>query len=332
MARRRRILFLTYPGMQALDLTGPHQMFAGATAESAGAYELTIAAAEIGPVSCDSGLAVMATATFASLDARALRAFDTLFVIGGNDRAVRAELPRGSITDIVRRAHGRVRRIASVCAGAFFLADAGLLDGKRAATHWSALSELKRFRPAIEVDGESIYVREGEIWTSAGVTAGMDLALAMIEEDLGRDIALRVARRHVVFRIRPGGQSQFSAELEAHAAPDGELRRLTQAIIAAPENDWRIDRMATHAKTSPRTLSRAFHKSLNQSPAAFVERVRVDAARRMLIETATPIGRIAHACGFGATRRLDRAFQRALSISPSAFRARFSSPSKERVK
>lgn len=330
MLKPRRVLFLVYPGIQALDVVGPHQMFAGAADEAPGAYTLSVAAAQQGALPCGSGLPLVADRAFSALDARFLRTIDTLFVVGGGDEALRNALAGREITGIVARAQGRVRRIASVCAGAFFLADAGLLDGKRAATHWKSVAELRRFRPQVDVDADAIFVRDGEIWTSAGVTAGIDLALAMIEDDLGRDIALNVARRHVVFRMRSGGQAQFSAELEAQAAPDGALDKLTRAIIAAPAKDWRIDTMAAQANVSPRSLSRLFARSFRQSPAAFVERVRVDAARRMLVESPKTIDQIALACGFGAVRRLDRAFQRTLNTSPSAFRARFSSAPKER--
>lgn len=321
----RRIQFLTFPGMQALDVVGPHQMFAGANEERPGAYTLSIAAAQTGPVACESGLALQADRALASLSAQALARVDTLIAAGGSAQGLRAALADGAIAAIAKRAEGRVRRIASVCSGAFFLAAAGLLDGRRAATHWRAVAALKRFRPQIDVDPDSIFVRDGAIWTSAGVTAGIDLALAMIEADLGRAVALAVARRHVVFRVRPGGQAQFSAELEAQAAPEGALERATRAVLAAPEKDWRVERLADAAGMSVRSLTRAFARSLQISPAAFVARARVDAARRMLVESTAPIETVAQRCGFGSLRALDRAFQRALSISPSAFRARFSS-------
>jgi len=326
MTKQRRILFLAFPGMQALDVVGPHQMFSGALDESPGAYGLAIAAAEPGPVRCTSGLALLADRTFASLNARALSGFDTLIAVGGDDAGMRAALADGAISAIAKRAQGRVRRIASVCSGAFFLADAGLLDGKRAATHWRATRALQRFRPQVEVDADSIFVRDGDVWTSAGVTAGIDMALAMIEEDLGRATALQVARRHVIFRMRTGGQAHFSSELDAQAAPEGAIEALAQAVLAAPEKDWRIDMLAGQANMSVRSLTRAFAKALNTSPAAFVERARVDAARRLLVETQAPIDVVAQRSGFGSLRRLDRAFKRALSVSPSAFRARFASP------
>jgi transcriptional regulator GlxA family with amidase domain len=329
MPKARRILFVVFPGVQLLDAAGPFQMFAGASEEAAGAYELIMAAPDAGPVVSSSGFRFFADHAVDDLDARFLRSVDTLIVAGGDARLQKL-LREGRIQELVRRAKGRVRRIGSVCTGAFFLAAAGLLDGKRAATHWMAAERLKAFRPQIEVDSDSIYVRDGEIWTSAGVTAGMDLALAMIEADLGRAVALNVARRHVVFRIRPGGQAQYSAELEAQSFASGVLQRLSEAILSQPAHDWRTDRMAAQAGMSLRTLSRAFAHTLHTSPAAFVERARVDAARRALVESDAPIERIARESGFGSLRRLDRAFRRALAVSPSAFRARFKSLQMER--
>src|SRR5436190_10485888 len=217
----------------------------------------------------------------------------------------------------------QVSRIASVCSGTFFLAAAGVLDGRRAATHWSEVDALKRFRPSVLVDGDAIHVEDGGIWTSAGVTAGMDLALAMIEVDLGREIALAIARRHVVFCIRPGGQSQFSAELAAQSAGNPKLQKLAERVTTHPRADWRIDVLAVEAGVSQRSLSRLFRAGLNLSPADFVERVRIDVARRRLLETDDHVETIALACGFGSLRRMDRAFARTMAASPKEYRSRF---------
>jgi transcriptional regulator GlxA family with amidase domain len=236
---------------------------------------------------------------------------------------MREALARGTITGIVSRAIGRVPRIASVCSGTFFLAAAGALDGRRAATHWSEVDALKRFRPAVRVEGDPIHVEDGGVWTSAGVTAGMDLALAMIEADLGRKVALAIARRHVVFRIRPGGQSQFSAELAAQSAGHPKVARLAEKVTARPCADWRTDTLAAEAGVSQRSLSRLFRSGLNISPADFVERVRTDLARRRLLETNDNVETIALVCGFGSLRRMDRAFARTMDASPTEFRSRF---------
>ena len=184
----------------------------------------------------------------------------TLMAVGGNP-GVPIQLEQG-ITRIVADAVGRVARIASVCSGAFFLAAAGVLDGRRATTHWSAVEDLQRFRPAVEVDGDAIHIEDQGIWTSAGVTAGMDLALAMIEADHGRRIALAVARRHVVFRIRPGGQSQFSAELAAQSASNPKVQRLAEKVAQSPARTWRAEELACEAGVSERSLSRLFRGSL----------------------------------------------------------------------
>ena len=195
---------------------------------------------------------------------------------------MREELVRGNATDIVARAIGRVPRIASVCSGTFFLAAAGALDGRRAATHWSEVEALKLFRPAVLVDGDAIHIEDRGVWTSAGVTAGMDLALAMVEADLGRKVALAIARRHVLFRIRPGGQSQFSAELVAQSTDNPKIKKLAEKVTAQPRADWRTDILAAEAGVSRRSLSRLFRMGLDVSPADFVERVRTDLARRRL--------------------------------------------------
>jgi transcriptional regulator GlxA family with amidase domain len=319
----RRIAFLAFPDFQLLDVAGPHQMFAGAN-EALGreAYELSVVGPARGPLAASSGLQLVADAAYRDLAGARIGRLDTVITAGGGS-GLEAALRDGAITRLVARASGRVRRIASVCSGTFFLAAAGLLDGRRATTHWRAIERLKRFRPAIKIEPDAIYVRDDPVWTSAGVTAGIDLALAMIEADHGRDIALAVARRHVVFRIRPGGQSQFSSELVHDGARDDRVARLTQAILAEPGRDWSVEALAHAASMSARSLARAFRRELGTSPADYVERVRLDLARRALIESTVSIESIAHGCGFGSLRRMDRAFARVISASPSEFRSRF---------
>lgn len=323
MPAPHRILLLAFPNGQLLDIAGPLQMFAGANDElKRQAYRIEIAAPQKGPFVTSSGLRLIADTSFAGITNKRLASVHTLITVGG-EPGMRQELARGNATDIVSRAIGRVPRIASVCSGTFFLAAAGALDGRRAATHWSEIEALKRFRPAVMVDGDAIHIEDRGIWTSAGVTAGIDLALAMIEADLGRKIALAIARRHVVFRIRPGGQSQFSAELAAQSADNTKLQRLAEKITGYPRDDWRIDVLAEKAGVSRRSLSRLFRASLKLSPANFVERVRTDLARRRLLETNDNVETIAVACGFGSLRRMDRAFARTIAASPTEFRSRF---------
>lgn len=298
-------------------------MFAGANDElRRPVYRIKIAAPQVGAFPTSSGVRLVADIDYAQITDRSLARTQTLLTVGG-EPGMRHELQRGVVTSIVSRAVGRVPRIASVCSGTFFLAAAGLLDGRRAATHWTEVEPLKRFRPAVLVDPDAIHLEDGGIWTSAGVTAGMDLALAMIEADLGRRIALAIARRHVVFRIRPGGQSQFSAELAAQSAGNLRIEKLAENISAHPREDWRTDILAAEIGVSLRSLSRLFRSGLNVSPADFVERIRTDLARRRLLETDETVETIAVSCGFGSLRRMDRAFARTMAASPTEFRSRF---------
>src|SRR5215468_4748818 len=244
MPAPHRILLLAFPNGQLLDIAGPLQVFAGANDElSRQVYRTEIAAPQAGPFATSSGVRLVADISFSQFTNKRLARIHTLITVGG-EPGMRQELARGNVTDIVSRAIGRVSRIASVCTGTFFLAAAGALDGRRAATHWSEVEALRRFRPAVVVDGDAIHIEDRGIWTSAGVTAGMDLALAMIEADHGRKVALAIARRHVVFRIRPGGQSQFSAELAAQSADSPKLQKLAEKIAAQPRADWRSDILA----------------------------------------------------------------------------------------
>jgi transcriptional regulator GlxA family with amidase domain len=331
MPAPHRIVLLAFPNGQLLDIAGPLQMFAGANDElSRQAYRIEIAAPQAGPFATSSGVRLVADISFAQITNKRLVRIHTLITVGG-EPGMRQELARGNATDVVSRAIGRVPRIASVCTGTFFLAAAGALDGRRAATHWSEVEALKRFRPAVLVDGDAIHIEDRGMWTSAGVTAGMDLALAIIEADFGRKVALAIARRHVVFRIRPGGQSQFSAELVAQSADDPKLQKLAEKITTHPRADWQTDVLAAEAGVSRRSLSRLFRRGLNVSPADFVERVRTELARRRLLETNDNVGAIAVACGFGSLRRMDRAFARAISASPTEFRSRFRTNGAEHV-
>jgi transcriptional regulator GlxA family with amidase domain len=317
---------LAFPDCQMLDVTGPLQMFAGVNDElGRQAYELVIAAPKRGPFKTSSGVSLVADLAIADVRAARLGSSDTLIAAGGEKGLPRA-LESGEIAALIKAASRRGSRIVSVCSGAFFLAAAGVLDGRRAATHWRAVERLRRFRPQVDVDPEAIYLRDGNVWTSAGVTAGIDLALALIEADFGRAIALTVARRHVVFRIRPGGQGQFSGELAAQGIRDHRLAKLAERIAEEPQEDWRTDALASKAGVSLRSLSRLFRKELNASPSEFVERVRIDQARRALLETDAQVESVAIRCGFGSLRRMDRAFARAISATPTEFRARFKPP------
>lgn len=323
MKPARRIYMLAYEGCQLLDVTGAMQMFAGANDEfEQPEYELILAAGTSGPFKTSAGMSLVADCAFADIDIAGLGPMDTIMATGG-DPGLKPALADGQIDRLIRQAHKQKARLASVCTGTFFLAAAGVLDGRRAATHWGSVDALRRFRPTIDVDCEAIYVRDGNIWSSAGVTAGIDLALALIEDDHNRTVALSVAQRHVVFRIRPGGQSQFSPELAMQSAEDERLSDLAEQIAAHPDRDWRTEALATEIGVSLRSLTRLFRKQLNSSPSEFVELIRIDQARRALLETDARIETVAFRCGFGSLRRMDRAFARVISATPTEFRSRF---------
>lgn len=323
MEKPRTVLMLAFPGAQLLDVTGPLQMFAAANdAVQRQAYRILIAAPAAGPFATSSGIRLVADLSYADLGLRRLRAVHTLMVAGGAP-GVDDALHAGDAARIVARASGLVPRVSSVCSGAFILAAAGVLDGRRAATHWSDIEELRRFRPAVTVDDDAIHVEDRGVWTSAGVTAGMDLALAMIEADHGRAAALTIAQRHVIFRVRPGGQSQFSAELAAQAIDDPRLARLAEKVTGSPQANWNLERLSVTAGLSVRSLTRLSRARFGAGPAEFVERIRLDVARRALLDTPRSIKSIAAASGFGSVRRMDRAFARRLAVSPTEFRSRF---------
>jgi transcriptional regulator GlxA family with amidase domain len=213
--------------------------------------------------------------------------------------------------------------VASVCTGAFLLAAAGVLDGRRATTHWALCDELARKYPTVQVEPDAIFVHDRGVWSSAGVTAGMDLALALVELDWGRAAALDVARLHVMFLKRPGGQSQFSAQLAAQMAEEGPLANLVAWIVEHPGADLRAEALARRARMSPRTFARAFAKEVGMTPAKFVERVRVEAARRWLEESNDPVELLAERSGFSDPERMRRAFMRQIGVGPRCYRARF---------
>jgi transcriptional regulator GlxA family with amidase domain len=214
-----------------------------------------------------------------------------------------------------------------VCTGAFLLARAGLLDGLRATTHWASARELQQLYPRVLVDPEPIFVNDGAIWSSAGVTAGMDLALALVEQDLGSDAALTIARHLVLFLRRPGNQSQFSATLAAQHAEREPLREIQRAVLEDIAGDHRVEAMATRAHMSPRHFARAFRAETGVTPARHVEHVRLEAARRQLEDSDDSVAAIAVSCGFGTAETMRRAFLRALHIGPSEYRRRFHAPS-----
>jgi transcriptional regulator GlxA family with amidase domain len=316
----RVIDVLAYPAVQLLDVTGPVQVFASAndlTAVAGGArpYELRVVAQGGEDVTTSSGVTLAA----ASLT-KPGEALDTLLVAGGEGAEAAAENPL--LVEWVRERATRARRVASVCTGAFLLAAAGVLDGRRAATHWMYCTKLAQRFPAVHVEPDPIFVCDGPVWTSAGVTAGIDLALALVEEDLGRSMALAVARYLVVFLKRPGGQAQFSEFLTLQAAED-RFGALHDWISHHLGDDLSLPLLARQAGMSERSFSRHYAEATGQTPARAIERLRVQGARLLLSETRLPVKRISQRCGFGSEETMRRSFLRLLGTTPQDYRARF---------
>jgi transcriptional regulator GlxA family with amidase domain len=316
----RRIDFLAFPDVQLLDVTGPFQVFASANrvAEEAGQavpYLLQVVSAAPGPIVSSSGLALVAQG-LPPVDFP----LDTLVIAGGI--GVQLACTDADFVEWVRARASVSRRVASVCTGAFLLAATGLLDGRRATTHWSRCGELAAAFPAVRVEDDPIYVNDGAIWTSAGVTAGIDMALALVEADLGRTVALSVARSLVVFAKRPGGQAQFSAGL-ALAGSDGTFDGLHDWMKRNLRGNLAVPALAEQAGMSERSFVRHYRQVTGTTPARAVERMRVEAARQALGGTGFPVKRIARDCGFGSEETMRRSFVRILAVPPHAYRERF---------
>jgi transcriptional regulator GlxA family with amidase domain len=315
----RVIEVLAYPSVQLLDVTGPLQVFASANdlvTEAGGMppYALRVVA-QGGKVTASAGLGLAVDPL-----PPAGAGLDTLMIAGG--QGVEAAAADALLVGWVRERAGHARRIASVCTGAFLLAACGLLDGRRAATHWSVCAELARRFPAVRVEADPIFVCDGPVWTSAGVTAGIDLALALVEQDLGRTVALAVARYLVVFLKRPGGQAQFSTALSLQAAEDkfGALHAWISTHLA---DHLSLAVLAAQAGMSERSFSRHHAEATGLTPGRAVERLRVEAARQLLSESRLPVKRISLRCGFGSEETMRRSFLRLLAATPQDYRARF---------
>jgi transcriptional regulator GlxA family with amidase domain len=316
----RTVEVLAYPSVKLLDVTGPIQVFATANAFMADAgeampYAVRIVAKGGDRVEASAGVE-LAVHPLSAGDA----ALDTLMIAGGEGVDAAAADP--VLIDWIRERAGQARRTASVCTGAFLLAASGLLEGRRAVTHWAFCADLARRFPAVRVEPDPIFVQDGALWTSAGVTAGIDLALALVEEDLGRAVALAVARYLVVFLKRPGGQAQFSEFLSLQAAEDrfGVLHDWISHHLA---DDLSLPVLARQAGMSERSFSRHYAESTGQTPARAIERLRVQGARHLLSETRLPVKRISQRCGFGSEETMRRSFLRLLDTTPQDYRARF---------
>ncbi len=322
--RPRRIGILAFDGAEILDVAGPLDVFATANAMRAGsgarapAYEIVLLAPRAGRIRTWAGVELGPVRSF-----RRCGRLDTLLIAGGSDEGVRTALRTPGLVRWLRSSSRGTRRVGSVCTGAFVLAAAGLLDGRRATTHWNALDRLRDEHPAVEVEPDALYVRDGRYFTAAGVTAGMDLTLALVEEDLGRRVSMAVARYLVVFLKRPGGQTQFSGHLAAQAGRTDRFDDLLAWISEHPAADLSVSALARRAAMSARHFARTFHDQVGVTPAKWVERLRLDYARRLLEETDEPIKRIADAAGFGTPETLRRTMSRHLRVGPDAYRARF---------
>jgi len=324
LAQPRTLVFLTYPQMGLLDLTGAQTVFWAATKAMAErglqGYVLHNASLEGGLMPTAEGLSVD-TVALAQLDPATI---DTL-VVPGAPAIEQAMLDNTALVDWLRNASGQARRTASVCSGTFLLALAGLLEGRRAATHWAMCELLKQRFPSIEVDVDAIFVQQGQVWTSAGVSAGIDLALALVEADCGREVALQVARELVVFLKRPGGQAQFSQVLQAQTADSAGFDALHAWISDnLRDSDLSVERLAAQSHMSPRNFARVYKQKTGRTPAKAIELFRMEAARRMLEDSQRSIEQIAGLCGFGDEERMRCTFHRHLAISPRDYRERFS--------
>ena len=321
------VTMLAYPDAQILDITGPLEVFAR-TARWLGdhrytkgpAYQVEIVAECAGPLRTSSGLELIAARRYQDVDST-----DTLLVTGGI--GFREACADDRLRDWLIGQARKVKRLGSICTGSIVLAHAGLLDHRRATTHWAYCADLAGAGHDLEVDADAIFVRDGPVYTSAGVTAGMDMALAMVEEDWGQPVAVAIARELVMYLKRPGGQSQFSGHLRAQTLESGRLQETRLWILDHLGEDLTVAALAAHATMSERSFTRRFSEQTGQTPAKFVEQARVRAARRKLEETALPIETIAARCGFGSSETMRRSFMRQLGIPPSSYRDRFRSAS-----
>jgi len=317
-----RVVLLAYDQMNLLDLSGPLQALATASRLFAGKgaplYETHVASAYGGLITTSAGLPIM-TVPLSALDGMAI---DTLIVAGGSKHDA-FHSPPALVSWIAKRAP-KVRRLCSVCTGAFLLAAAGQLDGKNAATHWDWIGRLHKLHPSIKIDGDKIFVRDGSVWTSAGVSAGIDLTLALIEADYGHQVAIATARQLVMFIKRSGGQSQFSVPLSAQSQADGDFAELHAWIASHLRDKLSVERLAEQARMSPRTFARSYVAKHGRTPGKAVEAIRLEAACRALEETHLPLKTIAANTGYVDEQNLRRVFQRQLSVSPTQYRSRFS--------
>ncbi|HEX3795149.1 MAG TPA: GlxA family transcriptional regulator [Acidimicrobiales bacterium] len=324
----RHVVVVAFPGLQPLDAVGPIEVFSGATqaAEAQGVdggYRITFASIDGQPVGTRSGIG-LCTTVFPDVT----EPVDTLLLPGGD--GTQDARHDDALLTWVRAVAPRCRRVATVCSGAFLGAEAGLLDGRRVATHWARATQLQTEYPALNVDADPIYIRDGKYWSSAGVTAGIDLALALVEDDLGVAVAQTVARWLVMFLHRPGGQTQFASPVWVPRAERSAVRAVQSLVESTPAGDHRLPVLAAAAAMSVRHFARVFAAEVGDTPGHFVERVRLEAARHALETTDDTLDRIAIACGLGSAESLRRVFHKHLGVAPDAYRQRFRTTRHER--
>jgi len=325
--RARNVVIVVYPGMQSLDALGPLEVFDGASRVAGGSrrggYSVRLVSTDGRPIRTSSGVALGAD-PLPSDD----EPIDTLVLPGGDQaRSARAD---SSLVAWIRSAAPRSRRVATVCTGAFLAAEAGLLAGRRVTTHWAWAERLAEEYPDLRVDADPIYLHDGKYWTSAGVTAGIDLALALVDDDHGGEVARTVARWLVMFRHRPGGQTQFASAVWVPRAERSTVRAVQSLVESAPAGDHRLPALAAAAAMSVRHFTRVFTDQVGETPGRFVERVRLEAARHELESTSDSLDLISDRCGFGSAETLRRAFQRRLNVAPDHYRRRFRTAGTER--
>lgn len=321
----KTVAIVAFEGVQALDVTGPASVFSAANHHRPDAYRVVIASPRGGDVSTASGVTLGRTVALRKLE----RPLDTVLVAGGDEEPLTRAILEDGLADWLRRVAAGTRRMGSVCTGAFALGAAGLLDGRRATTHWRACGLLQELVPAARVEPDALHTFDGGVCTSAGVTAGIDLSLALAERDLGREVAAQVARDLVVFLRRPGGQSQFSAGLAAQAEASDRMSDLIAWMVEHPERELSVPALAKRMAMSERNFSRVFAREAGLTPAKFVERARVDRARVYLEDSDWALKQLAERSGFGSIDGLQRAFKRLLGVTPAEYRSRFSSRGSE---
>lgn len=318
----RTVALLLFAGVQSLDVSGPMDVFSEANRflPPDDRYRLEVIGVEHGLVACSNGLPVQAHKHFSE----ALDAYDLLLVAGGP--ALARQLFDPALYEWLTAATARAESFGSICSGAFILARAGLLDGRTVTTHWNDAAALVRLCPSARVEPDRLYMRDGALYTSAGVTAGIDLSLYLLAQHHGPEVALNVARRLVVFTQRSGGQSQFSPFLTPHVEPSSPVAQVQRYVLAHLRDDLTVAVLAKVANTSERSFSRNFARDAKVTPAEFVESARVDAARVMLENGNAPLKTVAYQCGFNDAHRMRAVFTRRLGVTPQQYRTNFSSP------